>query len=304
MAWRFPVLIVAVFTAAVAILSPGPRSAIADTRMYVSSFNSNSIFAVDENGTYTAFATGTFDGPAGMVRDAAGNFYVNNRGLATTFNGSTISKVSPGGTISPFASGGGMNTPIGSAMDSLGNIYVANYSAGTISKVTPAGTVSTFVSGLSTPHGLTIDASDNLYVAQYTAGVVRKITPAATTSIYANISGWAMDSVFDSLGNLFVVSQSGSSALISKVAPGGGVSTFLTIPNSTPQALAYDQGFLYMTDAIGAGSIWKIAPDTTRTVFTSGFIGRSMILVPEPASLGIAACAAGLLLRRRRSQQP
>ena len=83
----------------------------------------------------------------------------------TNGNG-TVSKVTPAGVVSTFASG--FNGPDGLAFDAAGNLYVANDDAnfnGIVSKVTPAGVVSTFASGFNSPEGLAFDAAGNLYVA-------------------------------------------------------------------------------------------------------------------------------------------
>src|SRR5208282_1146079 len=77
---------------------------------------------------------------ANLVFDSNGNLYVANYSIGT------ILKVSPGGSVSTFATG--FNEPNGLAFDGNGNLYVANWGSGTISEVTPSGNVSTFASGL------------------------------------------------------------------------------------------------------------------------------------------------------------
>ena len=72
-----------------------------------------------------------------------------------------MSKVTPAGVVSQFASG--FLQPFGLAFHA-GNLYVANSETSTVSEVTPAGTVSTFASGLIGPVGLAFDAAGNLYV--------------------------------------------------------------------------------------------------------------------------------------------
>ena len=67
-----------------------------------------------------------------------------------------MSKVTPAGVVSTFASG--FDDPDGLAFDAAGNLYVANAGNDTVSKVTPAGTVSTFASGFNDPDGLAFDA--------------------------------------------------------------------------------------------------------------------------------------------------
>ena len=116
--------------------------------------------------------------PRGLAFDAAGNLYVANAGA------NTVSKVTPAGAVSTFASG--FNDPDGLAFDAAGNLYVANSGNNTVSKVTPAGVVSTFASGFNDPDGLAFDAAGNLYVANAGNNTVSEVTPAGVVSTFAS----------------------------------------------------------------------------------------------------------------------
>jgi len=62
----------------------------------------------------------------------------------------------------------GLSLPTGLALDSAGNLYVANYGNSTITKFTPSGAGSVFAStGLNGPESLAFDSAGNLYVANY-----------------------------------------------------------------------------------------------------------------------------------------
>ena len=91
-----------------------------------------------------------FNQAYGVATDSAGNVYV-----ADTYN-STIRKITPDGTVTTFAgaagekgsvdgtgSGARFYAPYGIALDSLGNVYVADTGNQTIRKITPDGIVST-----------------------------------------------------------------------------------------------------------------------------------------------------------------
>src|SRR5258706_173274 len=91
-----------------------------------------------------------FSGPSGVAVDYAGNVYV-----ADTFN-NTIRKVTPAGIVTTLAGLAGsdgsvdgtgdaarFSWPLGAAVDSAGNVYVADLLNSTIRKVTPAGVVTT-----------------------------------------------------------------------------------------------------------------------------------------------------------------
>lgn len=104
---------------------------------------------------------GSVDGPAlsarfqypyGIAVDAAGNVYVADT------QDHTIRKITPAGIVSTIAGSHGQagvadgvgtaarfNLPLGLAMATDGNLYVADYGNATVRKITPDGTVSTFL---------------------------------------------------------------------------------------------------------------------------------------------------------------
>jgi sugar lactone lactonase YvrE len=106
--------------------------------------NAGSVIKITPGGVESTFASG-FTSPGGLSFDPSGNLYAVDE-----FSGS-IYKVTPGGAVSTFASGYGNNQLTGDAIDSSGNLYVAEELAnsGAILKFTPGGTVSTFASALS-----------------------------------------------------------------------------------------------------------------------------------------------------------
>ena len=112
--------------------------------------------------------------------------------VVSTFAGSGIAN-SANGTANTAQ----FDLPAGVAVDSSGNIYVADESNHRIRKITPADRiedrmVSTiagsgergFAEGTGTeaefygPHGVAVDSSGNVYVADESNHRIRKITPA------------------------------------------------------------------------------------------------------------------------------
>ena len=97
-------------------------------------------------------------------------------GLASqpTINGGT-SALAPVGTITTGIS------PYGVAVDSSGNIYVANYSSNTVTKYASTGGAATLTisSGLSGPSGVAVDSSGNIYVANQGSNTVTIFTQYA-----------------------------------------------------------------------------------------------------------------------------
>jgi sugar lactone lactonase YvrE len=219
-------------------------------------------------GSTGGFADGTgsnaqFNSPDGLTVDSSGNLFV-----ADTYN-YKIRKITPEGVVSTiagstsgFADGTGSNAqfgfPQGLAVDSSGNVFVADASNNRIRKITPAGVVSTFAGsdfhykdgsggfadGTGTnaqfysPGGITIDRSGNLFVTDTKNGEIKKITPAGVVTTLAGnglpgfTDGTGSNARFynpegitvDSSGNLFVA-DSGNQK-IRKVTPEGVVSNF------------------------------------------------------------------------------
>src|SRR5208282_6380075 len=81
--------------------------------------------------------------------------------------------------------------PNGIALDSQGNVYVANDGpgglAGTITKFTSNGTyLGVFASGLGAPAAIAFDGSGNLYVVNTASSSVYKITSSGVVSTFVS----------------------------------------------------------------------------------------------------------------------
>lgn len=165
-------------------------------------------------GGYSSNQAGTaarFWNPIAVAVDSAGNVYVAEQG------NHSISKVTPAGAVTTlagrpgsFGSSGGtgnaarFNTPSGAAVDSAGNVYVADTYNQTIRKVTPAGVVTT-LAGLAGaegsangtgsaarfdhPFGVAVDSADNVYVADKDNHTIRKVTPGGVVTTLAGVAG-------------------------------------------------------------------------------------------------------------------
>jgi len=190
-----------------------------------------------------------------------------------------VSKITPAGVVSTYASGALISKNDGLVFDASGNLYVSSLNLNTITKVTPGGAQSTFASGapLNQPDGLAIDASGNVYVANFGGNNVIKITPGGAMSVFASGLSGPNFLALDSIGNLYVSNQFGAS--ISKVTSGGVVSTFAT-GFTQSYGLAFDRfGDLYVAD-YGASDIKKVTPAGT----VSTLVGiRGVGLVFDPA---------------------
>ncbi len=210
-------------------LFSGPQGVAVDNsgNIYVADTGNNTIRRITSGGMVSTFVglagnpgnadgTGTaahFYGPAGVAVDSAGNVYV-----ADTWN-HTIRKITSGGASSTLAGLAGtygtfdgtnstarFNSPTGIAVDSSGNLYVADYNNDTIRKVTPAGVVTTIAGWAAIwgsadgsngnalfydPSGISVDGSGHLYVVDSGNHTLRKIAPSGTNWVVSTVAGMA-----------------------------------------------------------------------------------------------------------------
>jgi hypothetical protein len=140
--------------------------------------------------------TDTITTPEYLSTDAGGNLYVSS------LLNSVVYKITPAGTISPFAA---IPMPTGSAFDASGNLYVVS-NGQNIVEVSPAGTVTPFATVNGLLLGLAMDPQGNLYAANEAGSSVDLISPQGVVSVYdSNISlcsGIAVNS-----GNVYVMAS-------------------------------------------------------------------------------------------------
>jgi len=252
--------------------SPGGVRADADGNIFVSDGYANTIRKVTPAGVVTTVAgiagqsgstdgpaaSALFNGPGGVAVDASGNLYV-----ADDLN-YTIRKIA-GGTVSTLAGVAGQQgetngqgpaarfyDPQNLAVDSAGNLYVADGHGNAIRKVTPAGDVTTLAGsgtsgsadGMGTaaefddPTGIAVDATGNVYVADNGNDTIRVITPAGQVSTLAgspqvagSADGSGAAASFDGpagvgvdiAGNVYVADSNNDT--IRMVSPAGAVTT-------------------------------------------------------------------------------
>jgi YVTN family beta-propeller protein len=225
--------------------------------------------------------------PEALAIDKSGNLYIADQ------TGNRVRKVSAGivstiagNSINGYSGDGGpgtsamLNEPQGIAVDSLGNVFIADTFNGVIREVNTAGAISTFATNpnFSFLLQMATDAANNLYVADLGACVVWKITPAAVVSVFAgvlNTCGYNGDGIaataaqlngpysvaVDTSGNVFIADNGNNrlrevntSGLISTIAGNGtcgytGDGGSATAAELCPNSVAVDKsGIVYVAD--------------------------------------------------------
>jgi trimeric autotransporter adhesin len=81
-----------------------------------------------------------------------------------------------------------LNQPSGVAVDSYGNLYIADTGNNVIRKVdAKTGIISSMIGGLKQPSGVAVDSIDNLYIVDTGAKVIRKVD--AKTGFISRVAG-------------------------------------------------------------------------------------------------------------------
>lgn len=260
-----------------------------------------------------------FCSPKGMSVDTAGNIYT-----VDNFGG-TLRKITPAGAVTTLAGLSGFfgsadgtgsaarfSVPSGTAVDSNGNVYVADSGNCTVRKVTQAGVVTT-LAGLagncaaadgtgSAAHfngvaGIAVDSSNNIFVTGFGSCTIREITPLGVVTTFAGQDG-VCDNV-DSTGTaarfnhpsgiaigtdgtMYVADEAGET--IRRVSPLGVVSTLAGLP-----------GVAGSMDGTGSGALFDVpswtAVDKLGNVYATDYLNDT---VREITPGGVVSTLAGL----------
>jgi len=316
----------------------GPQGVAVDAggNVYVADSGNNMIRKITPAGAVTTLAgnagtAGSTDGtgtnalfyqPAGVAVDISTNVYVADYG------NHTIRKITAGAVVSTLAgsagnfgstNGIGANAqfyqPEGVAVDSLGNVYVADTANHMIRKIT-AGVVSTLAGNTNSgsangsgtnalfnaPQAVSVDTTGNIYVADTGNNMIRAITPLGVVTTLAGSTNfgsadgagtsaqfWGPAAIaVDSATNIYVADY--FNGTIRKLAPGGAVTTLAGSASngagnaqgvharfSLAESVAADgSGNIYVADTSN-DLIRKITPAGTATTLagSAGHVGSA-----------------------------
>ena len=226
--------------------------------------------------------------PAGMALDSAGNLYfadsqnhrvrkISPAGILTTVAGNELPGFSGDGGPAVLAE---LHNPTAVALDSEGNLFIADSENNRIRRVAADGTIGTYAgngnaalfgdgtssvrAALHGPRGLAIDSSDNVYIADTLNNRIRRVDNGGMIDSLPVILNQPETVQVDAGGNLFIADR--GNQRVRKVTSAGAVSTVAGTESSDPAGLAVDRsGNLYVSDAAG-NRVRRFAPDGTVSV--------------------------------------
>jgi len=199
----------------------------------------------------------------------------------------------------------------GVALDSAGNIYIADAYDHRVRKITPDGNISTVAgdgsagfrgdggqasaSRLNNPYGIACDSAGNLYIADLGNNRVRKVGPDGTISTVPGTDSLMAprNVALDAAGTLYISEFNGNRVRhvradgVVEIIAGTGVAGFggdggpaTAAQLSSPAGLSFDSaGNLYIADS-GNGRIRKVAGGVITTLLGPDAAGDSPLYLP------------------------
>ncbi len=263
--------------------------------------------------------------PVSVAVDKSGNYYIadHDNSLVRKVTGTTITTYAGSATLGAGANGDGtaavnaqLFLPAAVALDSAGNLYIADSYNNKIRKVDTSGNITT-VAGtgygaglgfggfagdglaaksaqLNGPLGVAVDAAGNLYISDTGNNRIRKVTAGTNiiTTIAGSTTGFGGDLglataaklnrpigiAVDAAGNLYIADSSNSR--IRKVTPAGVI---VTIAGNGRPAFTGDGGPATSASLNGPSGV---AVDTSGNVYVADVQNNVIRLLTPPSTVG------------------
>ena len=289
--------------------------------LFIADWGNSLVRKVDTNGIITVFAGGgagggsdglgdggsatdaTLNRPVGLAFDASGNLYIGDTG------NNRVREVDTNGIITVFAGGGNnvgdgglatnanLNTPNGVAIDSFGNLFIADTGHNLIRKVEPNGIITTAVGGgnggdgsvatnasLSAPQGVACDSFGNLFIGDYGNNRIRKIAINFNDSPIFTLNNITTTNA----GNYQVFITSPSGSVTSSVA----TLTVIVPPHGATATALVTNGFVVGFNITDAGFGYTNTP-LVRIIGGGGSGAQAIAVVSNSIVIAIQITSAG-----------
>jgi len=192
--------------------------------------------------------------------------------------------------------GGGFNGAWGVAVDSIGNVYVADTWNNAVKQIPPGcadpSCVKTLGSGFSSPDGVAVDSAGNVFVADFGSNSVKEIVAAGgyqTVNTLASGFNMPWSVAVDSIGNVYVADT--GNYVVKEIVAAGGYQTVKTLLSglSLPCGVAVDRvGNVYVADWQTVKEFVAVDGYTTMNTLGSGFSYPAGVAVDGAGNVYVA----------------
>jgi DNA-binding beta-propeller fold protein YncE len=257
----------------------------------------SSSWTATANATWLHLPLSSGTGNAVIAFNYDANTSTANRTGTLTISGLTFTVSQAGTSYVPVTSSTvivptGIKTPEDVALDSQGDVYIADSGDSAIKEwLATTQVVNTLVSsGLSSPYGVALDSHGNVYIADSKDNEIKEwnLSNQTVTVLVGSGLSTPFGIAVDSSGNIYF-SDSGHNSIKEWVASSGTVST-LASGLSSPRGIAVDaQGNVYVADT-GNNEIkeWNAVTKAVTVLVSSGLSGPSGVAVDTEDNVYIA----------------